>query len=94
MALLITEYDEKSGLPIDHGYLECGLPCFLQESIEQMKKAWKKLDAGEEYLQWDCDFCNLQSDINTTEVNGVINSEQAWYLRKKYLRMEKPEFIE
>ena len=64
MALLITEYDEKSGLPIDHGYLECGLPCFLQESIEQMKKAWKKLDAGEEYLQWDCDFCNLTEKIS------------------------------
>ena len=77
MASRIAEYDEKSGLPFDRGYLECGLPCFLQESIEQMKKAWKKLDAGEEYLQWDCDF-----------------SEQAWYLREKYLRIEKHEFIE
>ncbi len=94
MASRIAEYDEKSGLPFDRGYLECGLPCFLQESIEQMKKAWKKLDAGEEYLQWDCDFCNLQSDINTTEVNGMISSEQAWYLREKYLRIEKHEFVE
>ena len=26
MASRIAEYDEKSGLPFDRGYLECGLP--------------------------------------------------------------------
>ena len=31
------EYDKKSGLPLDKSYLECGLPGFLQESLEQMK---------------------------------------------------------
>ena len=62
-----------TGLPADTSYLECGLPDFLRESIAQM----------------DCDYCNLQADINNAEVNQVISSEQAWYLREKYLRMER-----
>ena len=68
-------------------YLECGLPPFLQESINAMKAAWDKLDCGEEYDYWDCDFCNLQTDINIAETGLVISSEQAWYLRRKYLRL-------
>ncbi len=80
---------EENGPPEDKSYLECGLPDFLQESIRAMEEAWRKLDRGEEYLRWDCDYCNLQSDINSAEVNLVISSEQAWYLREKYLRMEK-----
>ncbi|MFR1773448.1 MAG: hypothetical protein ACLSW7_13950 [Acutalibacteraceae bacterium] len=54
-----------------------------------MDAAWKKLDNGEKYLRWDCDYCNLQSDINIAETNGQISTEQAWYLREKYLRMER-----
>lgn len=90
MNSLAEKYDEKSGLPIDKSYLECGLPSFLQESLEQMKAAWEKYDAGEVYLRWDCDYCSLQSDINSAEVNGIITSEQAWYLREEYLRIERP----
>ena len=82
-------YDEQTGLPKDRAYLECGLPDFLLDSIRAMEAAWEKLDSGEEYLRWDCDFCNLQTDINNAEVNGGISSEQAWYLREKYLRMER-----
>lgn len=74
---------------MDKTYLECGLPEFLQESIQAMVEAWRKLDSGENYLRWDCDYCNLQSDINSAEVNLVISSEQAWYLREKYLRMRR-----
>lgn len=85
---LSSPYDE-SGLPKDRSYLECGLPEFLQESIQAMVRAWEKLDRGEEYTLWDCDYCNLQSDINSMEVNQVISPEQAWYLREKYLRMER-----
>lgn len=70
-------------------YLECGLPEWLQESIVAMQEAWRKLDAGEQYFRWDCDFCNLQTDINNAEVNGIISTEQAWYLRTKYLRIER-----
>ena len=81
----------KNGLPKNKNYLECGLPQFLQDSIQSMIKAWNKIDAGEKYLHWDCDYCNLQTDINNAEVNQIISSEQAWYLRKKYLRLKKEE---
>ncbi|MDO5425286.1 MAG: hypothetical protein Q4F41_16325 [Eubacteriales bacterium] len=79
----------KNGRPADESYLECGLPEFLRESIQAMAEAWRKRDAGAEYLHWDCDYCNLQSDINSAEVNQLISTEQAWYLREKYLRIER-----
>lgn len=85
---LSAPYDDK-GLPKDSSYLECGLPRFLQDSIQAMMEAWHKLDSGEEYLRWDCDYCNLQSDINSAEINQLISPEQAWHLREKYLRMER-----
>lgn len=80
---------DETGRPEDKSYLECGLPDFLQSSIHAMEDAWEKLDSGIEYLRWDCDYCNLQSDINSAEVNQLISSEQAWFLREKYLRMER-----
>lgn len=86
--LALSEEQPENGRPTDDSYLECGLPDFLWESIQTMEEAWKKLDAGQEYLRWDCDYCNLQSDINNAQVNQIISEEQAWYLRKKYLRME------
>jgi len=86
---LSEPYDSQTGLPKDQTYLECGLPSFLTESIDAMKSAWQKLDRGEKYLRWDCDYCNLQTDINNAEVNQVISPDQAWYLREKYLRMER-----
>ncbi len=89
----LGEYDELTGLPKDKGYLECGLPEFLKESIKAMEDAWEKIDAGEKYWHWDADYCTLQSDINVAEVEQIISSEQAWYLREKYLRMEKEEPI-
>lgn len=79
----------KMPFPEDQSYLECGLPPFLRGSICAMQQAWEKLDRGEEYDHWDCDYCNLQTDINNAEVNQIISSEQAWYLREKYLRMER-----
>lgn len=85
----LTDKTMDDGKPVDNSYLECQLPEFLQESIDAMKKAWKKLDSGEEYLLWDCDYCNLQTDINIAEVEQMISEEQAWYLREKYLRMER-----
>lgn len=84
------EYDSQTGLPTDKAYLECGLPEFLRDSIQDMQASWDRLDRGEQDNRWDCRFCELQSDINTCEVNGLISEEQAWYLRDKYLRMERP----
>lgn len=87
--MALSDAQPKNGLPVDNSYLECGLPDFLLESVQAMAKAWQMLDAGQEYLRWDCDYCNLQSDINSAEVNQLISPEQAWYLREKYLRMER-----
>lgn len=87
--MALSSHYEDTGLPKDTGYLECGLPEFLQTSIAAMINAWTMLDSGVEYLRWDCDYCNLQSDINSAEVNQLISTEQAWFLREKYLRMER-----
>lgn len=83
------DYDEDTGKPIDQSYLEEGLPPFLRESVDKMVLAWKKKES-EGYLEWDCDYCNLQSDINIAEVENLITSEQAWYLREKYLYIGRP----
>lgn len=64
-------------------------PPFLRDAIAAMQSAWEKLDRGEECPHWDCNYDELQSDINMAEVEQVISSEQAWYLREKYLRMER-----
>ena len=84
-----SNYNEKTGLPMDRSYLECDLPLYLKESIDRMKAAWELIDRGETYLRWDCDFCELQSDINTAEMGGLINEDQAWYLRETYLCIER-----
>lgn len=83
------DYDKDTGLPLDESYLECGLPLYVQESIEAMKKSWSIIDNGGKDLHWDCYWCELNADLNSAEVEGLITSEQAWYLREKYLRMER-----
>ena len=81
--------DPETGLPKDMGYLECGLPPYLQQSIENMKKSWEIEDSGERDMHWDIYWCDLNADINYAESDRLISSEQAWYLREKYLRMVK-----
>lgn len=83
------KYDPITGHPEDKSYLECGLPPFLKESIQKMQDSWDILDKGEKDLHWDIWWCNLNADINSCEVEHIISSEQAWYLRQKYLRMER-----
>ena len=80
-----TPYDPETGKPLDRSYLECGLPDDLQASIREMQKSWTLIDNGEKDLYW----CDLNALINSYEVDQVISSEQAWYLREKYLRMER-----
>lgn len=82
-------YDSSNGLPKDKSYLECGLPPFPMESVATMKVAWKLLDDGEPYLCWDSYYRNLQTDTSNAEVNQITSSEQARYLREKYLRLER-----
>ena len=80
-------YSKERGLPVDEAYLECGLPVYLQQSLEQMKKSWEIEDSGEKDWHWDIYWCELNADINSAEVDQEITHEQAAYLRKKYLRM-------
>ena len=64
-------------------YHECGLPPWLEESIERLLKGEAEKDS-----LIDCYYCELQSDINVAEF-GEITSEQAWFLREKYLGLSK-----
>ena len=85
------EYNSDTGLPTDETHLECGLPEYLQISLDNMKKTWKILDSGTRTNTWDLYWCELNADINSAEVENLISSKQAWYLRHKYLRMEKTD---
>ena len=82
-------FNPEPGHPENKGYLECGLPPYLQKSLENMKRSWEIEDSGKRDIHWDIYWCDLNADINSAEVDHVISSEQAWYLRTKYLRMER-----
>ena len=86
-----ARYDPSTGLPKDNGYLEKGLPAYLQKSIAAMQTSWAAVDRGEKDLHWDIYCCDLNADINSAETEQEISSDQAWYLRRKYLRMEKDD---
>ncbi len=72
-----------------NNHYETALPKYLKASLDNMKKAIKLKGSGQKYLRYDCDYCELQSDINTAEVSGEISPDQAWYLRSKYLGLVK-----
>ena len=80
---------DENGYPLDKGYLEVGLPSMLQESIDKMKITNQLIKEGKQCLDW----CMLNSNINIFEVEGIISSEQAWYLREKYLGMKREDNI-
>ncbi|HIY19420.1 MAG TPA: helix-turn-helix transcriptional regulator [Candidatus Blautia avistercoris] len=84
-------YDEETGLPINREYLERGLPPYLQTSIKQMCASWAIEDSGKKDYHWDIAWNELNADINAAESGLEISSEQAWYLREKYLRMKRGE---
>lgn len=83
------KYDAETGLPKDNSYLECGLPEYLQKSLTNMKKSWAVEDSGQRDYHWDLYWGELNADINSAETDKCISSEQAWYLREKYLRIER-----
>ena len=72
-----------------NSYHECGLPTWLEKSIRTYVQGKKE---NISYL--DCLYCELQADINAAEVEQEITSETAWYLREKYLGLEKEEYGE
>lgn len=84
-----ANYDKSTGKPKDNSYLEKGLPEYLSQSLAAMIEAWKIEDSGKRDIHFDIHWCDLNADINSAENGQEISSEQAWYLRKKYLRMEE-----
>ena len=42
----MDKYDKETGLPLSKDYLECNLPPFLKESIEQLERAWQQKENG------------------------------------------------
>lgn len=66
-------------------YMEYGLPEWLTKSIQDYIE-------NKNSSLWDCYYCELQSDINVAEVEQLITSEQAWYLREKYLEIRRSDF--
>ena len=62
-------------------YLEFNIPEFLKDSIDKFNRNIKT-------SLYDVYYCTLQSDINVAEVGGYISSNQAWFLRKKYLGVD------
>lgn len=93
MELDNNDYHPDTGMPIDESHYECGLPQYLQDSIDNMKRSWEIVDSGTKDYHWDICWCELNADINSAEVENLISSEQAWYLRRKYLRMERQDGI-
>lgn len=87
--IISTDCNSKTGLPVNKEYLECGLPPYLQSSLENMITSWKIVDSGKKDYHWDMAWSELNADINSAEVEQEISAEQAWYLREKYLRMKR-----
>lgn len=79
---------DRNGLPEDKSFMELDLPEFLQESIDLMKKYLNKEDPT---LTYDFVYPNLYADINDAEICNIISTEQAWYLREKYLGLKYDE---
>lgn len=84
-----ADYNSETGLPVSKAYLECDLPPYLQSSLNNMIASWKIIDSGKKDYHWDMNWSELNADINSAEVEQEISSEQAWYLREKYLRMKR-----
>lgn len=84
-------FDLETGRPKDKDYLECGLPAYLQKSLDDMKASWEIEDNGGRDDHWDLYWCELSASINSAEVDQLISSEQAWHLREKYLRVSRGE---
>lgn len=87
--LVVDDCYDEYGRPADKTYLEHGLPEFLQISLDRYKQAEKDISEGKEVSLLDCYYCELQSDINSCEVNGIITSDHAWYLREKFLNISR-----
>lgn len=59
---------------------EKNLPYFLQTGLNKLKKAKRHKDSF-----YDCYLMEVNSSINVCEVEHIISSDQANYLRNKFL---------
>lgn len=71
--------------------MDKSLPEDLKQSIFEMEKEWEKKDRGEEDYRFEGAWYNLANDLNVAELSKQISSEEAWYLREKYLGIIKDE---
>ena len=61
-------------------YYEINLPGYLQRDLDAMKEGkWP----------YDCLWGELYGSINCAFIDGAITEDHAWYLREKYLDMER-----
>ena len=61
-------------------YYEINLPGYLQHGLDAMKEGkWP----------YDCLWGELYGSINCAFIDGDITEDHAWYLREKYLDMER-----
>ena len=61
-------------------YYEINLPGYLQHDLDAMKEGkWP----------YDCLWGELYGSINCALIDGDITEDHAWYLREKYLDMER-----
>ena len=74
MELDDNEYNPETGMPNDESHFECGLPVYVQESLERMKNSWNIIDSGKKDLHWDICWCELNADLNSAEVENLISS--------------------
>ncbi len=56
-----------------------------KELISKFEKSLALTEKGTPDYRLDCYADELASEINNLEVNEIISSEQAWYLREHYL---------
>lgn len=64
------------------------LPIELRALIDKMSAAWQVIDKGEKDYHWDLIWCELNAEINLSELQGIITAEQAQFIRKEYLRIK------
>ena len=61
-------------------YYEINLPGYLQHDLDAMKEGkWP----------YDCLWGELYGSVNGAFIDGDITEDHAWYLREKYLDMER-----
>jgi len=68
---------------------ENNLSDILKDSIHMYVETRERVANREKCLHLDCLASNLDADINFAEAHREITSDQAWYLREKYLGDKK-----